>query len=100
MSMKSTPSTDHIIGDEDSNPPDTSNQEYIGATIVETISRDPLMQRVGIILGVKPALLVCFAGKEIADIYWQPSSAMPLTRPYRSFHILSELNEHYFIKEE
>ncbi len=100
MSMKSTPSTDHIIGDEDSNPPDTSNQEYIGATIVETISRDPLMQRVGIILGVKFELLGYFAWKEIADIYWQPSSAMPLTRPYRSFHILSELSEHYFIKEE
>tara|TARA_Y100000310_G_scaffold115884_1_gene114502 strand:+ start:3413 stop:3709 length:297 start_codon:yes stop_codon:yes gene_type:complete len=98
--MKSTPSTDHIIGDEDSNPPDTSNQEYIGATIVETISRDPLMQRVGIILGVKFELLGYFAWKEIADIYWQPSSAMPLTRPYRSFHILSELSEHYFIKEE
>ena len=100
MSMKSTPSTNHIIGDEDSNPPDTSNQEYIGATIVETISRDPLMQRVGIILGVKFELLGYFAWKEIADIYWQPSSAMPLTRPYRSFHILSELSEHYFIKEE
>ena len=32
MSMKSTPSTNHTIGGEDSNPPDTSNQEYIGAT--------------------------------------------------------------------
>ena len=99
MSMKSTPSTNHIIGDEDSNPPDTSNQEYIGATIVETISLSPLMQRACIILGVKLAGEVLWS-EQLLDIYWQPSPAMPLGRPYRSFHILSELNEHYFIKEE
>ncbi len=95
--MKSTPLKTHIADDEDKSPTDTISQEYIGATIVETISKDPLMQRVGIILAIKSSDGWC--GKA-ADICWQPSPGMPLTQPYRSLHILRKLNDYYFIKQE
>jgi hypothetical protein len=87
--MKSTPLTDHTVEDAD---------KYIGSTIVQTISNDPLMQRVGIVIDMRDTeLLSKNHGNRAADIYWQPCPSMPFGRPYRSLHIVKTLKEHYFI---
>jgi|TARA_Y100000310_G_scaffold311546_1_gene357894 hypothetical protein len=99
--MKSTPLKTHITDDEDKNLiPGAENQRFVGATIVETISRSPLMQRVGIILKICPEFRGIKRDENWADICWQPSAAMPLGQPYRSLYILSELNDHYIIEQE
>tara|TARA_R110000737_G_scaffold325261_2_gene338564 strand:+ start:38 stop:298 length:261 start_codon:yes stop_codon:yes gene_type:complete len=68
----------------------------IGATIVQTMFEDPLMQRVGVIVGVAEWEL---KSKEtyMYEIYWQPSYAMPMGRPYSSMHVIDQLGEHYFV---
>ena len=93
MNTKFTPSINHIADDEDKNT-------YIGATIVETISKDPLMQRGGIVLEIKDSYdSMNHCNLPAVVIYWQPSISMPYHRPYRSMHILETLREHYFIKQ-
>ena len=85
--MKSTLSRNRTIEDARNN---------IGATIVQTMSKDPLMQRVGVIVGVAEWELK-FKETYMYEIYWQPSYAMPMGRPYPSTHAIDELGEHYFV---
>lgn len=86
--MKSTHSIPHTIEDA---------SKHIGHTIVQTMSKDPLMQRVGIVTCIAP---FDYGSKdEVAyEIYWQPSQSMPLGRPYPSLHLVDKLGEHYFIE--
>ena len=67
----------------------------IGCTIVQTMSRDPLMQRVGVITGTS----LWGVGNELCmlEIYWQPCKSMPLGRPYPSSHMIHSLGECYLV---
>jgi len=91
--MKSTHLTGLTAEDEDKN--------NIGSTIVQTISKDPLMQRVGIVVNVTDTWTIG-PGTPAHDtfkykIYWQPSFSMPMPRPYATDHLLDTLGEHYFV---
>ena len=93
MNMKSTLSKNPTI--EDVN-------KKIGSTIVQTMSKDPLMQRVGIITGAKPweynsGSTTYLMKTYMLEIYWQPCKSMPLGRPYPSSHVIDHLGEYYFV---
>ena len=87
MNMKSTLSKNPTI--EDVN-------KKVGSTIVQTMSKEPLMQRVGIVTGAKRWELN-FIKTYMFEIYWQPCKSMPLGRPYPSSHVIDHLGEHYFV---
>ena len=85
--MKFTRSKNHTIEDAD---------KYVGSTIVQTMSEDPLMQRVGLVVNMMEHDM--HETKLTFQIYWQPCSSLPMGRPYPSMHLPCTLGDHYFIK--
>jgi hypothetical protein len=85
--MKFTHSKNHTIEDAD---------KYIGSTIVQTMSKDPLMQRVGLVVDIRSHSM--YVDTTTFEIYWQPCSSMPMGRPYPSSHLPERLGDYYFIK--
>ncbi len=86
--MKFTHSKDHTVEDAD---------KYIGSTIVQTMSKDPLMQRVGLVVNMSKHDIYV-DNKTTFEIYWQPCNSMPLGRPYPSSHLPETLGDYYFVK--
>ena len=88
--MKSIHSIPHTIEDAD---------KLIGHTIVQTMSNEPLLQRVGIIISTHLPFSLDLEKSRVAyEIYWQPSLSMPLGRPYRSSHFPDRLGDYYLIE--
>ena len=69
----------------------------IGKTIIQTISKDPLLQRVGVVVKSAP---FGFGNETIAwQVYWQPSPSMPYGRPYSSTHSESTLGDYQVLED-
>ena len=69
----------------------------IGKAIIQTICKDPLLQRFGVV--IKAAPFGYNDNRAAWEIMWQQSSSMPYGRPYSSTHSEDTLGDYELVGE-